>query len=180
MDIKPKTVKWEVSNFSPGRTFDTVRCIKDKLRSILSENINRRSIISSRTGIAYKYTRTEGSKLFNTYILQIQKGSNSPCAKGQSSSICLFGKNVRDKKSTHNSRGKGKWEFCLAIQIIVTAEYLPGTLNTRADKVSREMKNLSSKWILNKPIIQKNALRPVDEDLLASRLCYQIPKYIRW
>ena len=25
MDIKPKTVKWEVSNFSPGGTFDTVR-----------------------------------------------------------------------------------------------------------------------------------------------------------
>ena len=31
MDIKPRTVKWEVSNFSPGRTFDTVRCIKGRL-----------------------------------------------------------------------------------------------------------------------------------------------------
>ena len=26
-----KFVKWEASNFSPGRTFDTVRCIKDSL-----------------------------------------------------------------------------------------------------------------------------------------------------
>ena len=33
------------------------------------------------------------------------------------------------------------WEFFLANQITLTAEYLPGTLNTRANKASREMKN---------------------------------------
>ena len=71
-------------------------------------------------------------------------------------------------------------EFCLANQITLIAEYLPGTLNTRADKVSSEMKSPSSEWILNKPIVQKliQALGPVDVDLLASRLCHQIPKYI--
>ena len=44
------------------------------------------------------------------------------------------------------------WEFCLANQITLTAEYLSRTLNTRAGKASREIINLSSKWILNKPI----------------------------
>ena len=44
------------------------------------------------------------------------------------------------------------WEFCLASQITLTAEYPPRTLNTRADKTSREIINLLSKWILNKPI----------------------------
>ena len=55
------------------------------------------------------------------------------------------------------------WEFCLANQITLTGEYLPGTLNARADKPSREMKNSSSEWILNKPIFQKlmQALGPV-------------------
>ena len=73
-------------------------------------------------------------------------------------------------------------EFCLANQITLTAEYRPGTLNTRPRKVSREMKNLSSQWILNKPIFQKliQALGPVDVDLFASRLCRQIWKYISW
>ena len=33
------------------------------------------------------------------------------------------------------------WELFLANQITLTAEYLPGTLNTRANKASREMKN---------------------------------------
>ena len=63
-----------------------------------------------------------------------------------------------------------------------TAEYLRGTLNTRADKASRKMKNSSSKRILNKPIFQKliQASGPVDVDLFASRLGHQIPKYISW
>ena len=61
------------------------------------------------------------------------------------------------------------WKFCLANQITLTAEYLPGTLNTSADKASREMKNSSSEWILNKPMLQKliQAFGPLDVDLFA-------------
>ena len=70
VDIKLKTVKWEVSNFSTSRTFDTVRCIKDRLGDFLSEDINRGSMVSSRTGTAYKYTRTEGSNICDTFIFQ--------------------------------------------------------------------------------------------------------------
>ena len=92
VDIKPKSVKWEVSDFSPGITFDTARCIEGRLGGFLSEDINRRSMVSSRTSSAYKYTRKEVSKICDTYILQKQKGSSSPCANGQSSSISLFGK----------------------------------------------------------------------------------------
>ena len=56
--------------------------------------------------------------------------------------------------------------------------HLLETVNTRVEKDSREMKNSSSKWILNKPIFQKliQALGIVDVDLFASRLCHQIPK----
>ena len=67
----------------------------------------------SRTGTAYKYTRTEGSKICYTYILQIQKGSSSPCTNGQSSSISLFCKNGRDKKSTLDLGGKKKMGILL-------------------------------------------------------------------
>ena len=64
-------------------------------------------MVSSRTGTAYRYTRAEGSKICKTYILQVQKGSSSPCTNGQSSSINLFGKNGRNMKPTHYSGGKG-------------------------------------------------------------------------
>ena len=74
------------------------------------------------------------------------------------------------------------WEFCSFDQITLTAEYLPGTLNTRADKASREMNKSSSELILNKPIFKKliQALATVDADMFASRLCHQIPKNISW
>ena len=80
VDIKPMTVKREASNFSFGRTFDIARCIKDRLGGILSKDINRRGMVSSRTSTAYKYTRIDGSKICDTYILQIQKGSSSQFA----------------------------------------------------------------------------------------------------
>ena len=182
MDIKPKTVKWEVSNFSPGQTFDTIRCIKDRLGDFLSKNINRRSMVSNRTGATYKYTRTEGSKIYDTYILQIQKGSNSPCANGQSSGISLFGKNGRGKKPTHDSGGKENMGI-LFNQSHYTYCIIPaGDFKYKTDKASREMKNSSSEWILNKPSFQKliQALPPVDVDQFASRLHHQIPKYISW
>ena len=109
MDIKPKIAKWvisKVSTFSPGRTFDTVRCIKDRLWDFMSEDNDRRSMVSSRKGTAYKYTRVEGSKICNNYFLQVQKGSSSPCTNGQSSSISLFAEKQRGKNPTHDSGGK--------------------------------------------------------------------------
>ena len=74
------------------------------------------------------------------------------------------------------------WEFCLSNQITLTAEHLLGTLNTRADKSSRETKNASIEWILNKLMFQKliQALEPEDVELFLFRLCHQIPKYKRW
>ena len=57
-----------------------------------------------------------------------------------------------------------------------------GTLNTRPDKATREIKNLSIEWILNKLIFKKlmQALGPSDVDLLAYKLYHQIQKYINW
>ena len=39
-------------------------------------------MVSSRADTAYKYTGIEGSKIGDTYIFQIQKGSSSYCANG--------------------------------------------------------------------------------------------------
>ena len=49
-------------------------------------------MFSRRTEVARKYTRTDGCKICNLSFLQIPKGSRSPCANGQSSSISLSSK----------------------------------------------------------------------------------------
>ena len=63
-------------------------------------------MVSSRTGSAYKYTRTESGKICDTFILQISKVYSSPCTNAQLSSIILFDKNGRDKKPSHDSGDK--------------------------------------------------------------------------
>ena len=64
--------------------------------------------------------------------------------KWTSSSISLFGKNGRYKKSTRDSGDKGHMRILFIQSDHSCAEYLQGTLNTRAGKASRETKNLSS------------------------------------
>ena len=100
---------------------------------------------SSRTSYAYKYTRTEGSKICNTYVLQIQKGSSSLCANGQPSSINLFGKNGRDKKPSLDSGGKGNKGNLFSESDHMYCRIPARTLNAREDKAPKEIKNLSSK-----------------------------------
>ena len=107
VDIKPKSVKWEVSNFSPGGTFYTVRCIKDRLGAFCQKT----SIGGLKQNRLFKYIRSESKKICGTNNFHIQKGLSSPSANAQSRNISLFGKNGRDKKPTHDSRGKGNIEI---------------------------------------------------------------------
>ena len=139
-------------------------------------------MVSSRTSSAYKYTGKESSKICDTFILQKQKGSSSPSTYGQSSSISLFGKNGRDKKRTHDSGDKWNMGILFSKSDYSYCRIPVGGLKTRAAKAFREMKNSSSKWILNNPIVQEliQSLGPVDVDLFASKLCHQIPRYRSW
>ena len=52
MDVKPKTVTREVSNFLQSNASKT------GWGGFPSEDINKMSMVSSRTSTAYKYTRT--------------------------------------------------------------------------------------------------------------------------
>ena len=82
VDIKPKSVKWEVSSSSPSRnlSLSNGRSVVPHLVELLTKSdasktgwglfvkdINRRSTVSSRTGSVYKYTRTVSSKICNTF-----------------------------------------------------------------------------------------------------------------
>ena len=106
MDIKPKSVKWEVNLFSPGRMFDTVRCIKDRLGAFCQK-----------TSIGGVWSQAEQALHLNILELRAakfviltfcrQEGFRSPCANEKSSTISSFGKNGRYKKPAHDSGDKG-------------------------------------------------------------------------
>ena len=73
------------------------------------------------------------------------------------------------------------WEWCLAREIIIHAEYLPGMENVAADWESRHH-NDSSNWQLSPAVFDavNQLLGPFSIDLFASRINHQLPIYCSW
>ena len=73
------------------------------------------------------------------------------------------------------------WQYLLKRKITITAEYLRGLMNVKADRESRQTRG-SSEWKLNPTIFMKLCqIRGTPEvDLFASRVSHQLPHYISW
>ena len=82
---------------------------------------------------------------------------------------------------TLNQLTKDLWLWCLARNITLEATHLAGIRNITADQESRVMKDRSD-WMLCPEIFSKinQATGPLDVDLFASRLTYQLPDYVSW
>ena len=73
------------------------------------------------------------------------------------------------------------WEWCANRNIWITADHLPGRLNTVADCMSRKF-NDNKEWMLNKQAFE-NIIKQFgapEIDLFASRLNAQLPRFISW
>ena len=74
------------------------------------------------------------------------------------------------------------WDFLLGQGITITAEYLPGNLNCKADWESRHQKDSSERKLcplIFSKICQILGKRP-EINLFASRLSDQLPSYYSW
>ena len=70
------------------------------------------------------------------------------------------------------------WQWCLERNIMISAQHVPGRLNTIADSESRVF-NDSSEWKIDSQTISP-FLKGCEIDLFASRLSAQLPKYVSW
>ena len=73
------------------------------------------------------------------------------------------------------------WNWCVARNISLMAEHLPGHLNTIADQESRSVQDRCD-WMLNPDIFQRiqELTGPLEVDLFASRLTRQLPQFFSW
>jgi len=73
------------------------------------------------------------------------------------------------------------WTWCASRNITLTAEHLPGHLNTIADQESRTLRDRCD-WMLNPSVFQRirEAMGPLEVDLFASRLTKQLPRFYSW
>lgn len=73
------------------------------------------------------------------------------------------------------------WTWCLQRRTSLTARHIPGIQNIQADQESRTVVDHSD-WKLKPEIFQciQSLWGPLEIDLFASRLSYQIPRYASW
>ena len=76
---------------------------------------------------------------------------------------------------------KALWMWALSKDIVLTAEYIPGSTNCVADAESRTLKDRTD-WKLNPLIFRaiNQSLGPLEVDLFASRLSTQLPRFFSW
>ncbi len=73
------------------------------------------------------------------------------------------------------------WDWLLNRNLTLKTEYLPGHLNSEADRESRRGQE-SSDWMLDRSAFKQimQAYGPLDIDLFASRLNTQLPRFFSW
>ena len=71
--------------------------------------------------------------------------------------------------------------WALSKDIVLSAEYIPGTTNCMADTESRTLKDRTD-WKLHPQVFGaiNQSLRPLEVDLFASRLSTQLPRFFSW
>ena len=76
---------------------------------------------------------------------------------------------------------KHLWDWCLTHNILVTVHYIPGVQNVEADRESRVFLD-SSDWKLHPGVFNRlhHKWGPLNIDLFASRLSYQLDQFVSW
>ena len=130
---------------------------------------------------AHKCTGTLGSV----------SGTEDLC-QGQVSRGCFDLDGQRFSKSLHQSFGGTHshqlnsiavqlWKWCLDRQISLTVEHLPGKNNQAADEESRAVRDRCD-WMIHLELFPRihQEMGPLDVDLFASHLTYQLPRFYSW
>ena len=166
------------------RPSDRNRCVPQGLGGVLRRSKYRRPMVYRRTEVSHKLSRTPGRVLCHQNLLQNKIVGHVKLLMDNLSAVVYINK-MGGGGGTH-SKTLAKlaidlWNWCLDHKIHVSAEHLPGVLNLRADKESRVMTDPSD-WKLNpaflKILFQKWG--PLEVDLFASRVTFQLPHFVSW
>ena len=99
-----------------------------------------------------------------------------------STAVCYINEMGGTKSVKCNHVAQMLWEWCIERGIWVSANHIPGVSNVAADKASRNF-NDRTEWKLDpsvfEAILNDMCISP-NIDLFASRLNFQIQKYVSW
>ena len=90
--------------------------------------------------------------------------------------------NMGGIKSEHlNSLARQLWEWCMARNVFVSAQHIPGHMNLEADKLSRTF-SYNLEWSLNTNVFKQitQLMLVPDIDLFASSLNAKLSRFVTW
>ena len=162
----------------PGHRF---RCLPDRMGCNLPGPEDRRSVVTPGVTDAHQLPGVAGSNTSNTDIYEGQDTNIRPSQDRQHNTVAYINNRGGTVSKPLVSLAKHLWMWCLERNVHITAQHLPGVLNSVADAESRKMMDRSD-WKLNPVIFQRVVDRygPIEIDLFASRLTTQCRRYFSW
>ena len=181
MGKQPKIEQWEItSEFKTSNNY-SIRCINERL-GVYCQDQRTGSHSQSWKKKTYKHTGSESSKVCDiAFHKNLPTNQNNSFGNGQHSITFLHCQMAGTHNKVLSDLAEEIWDYLLANGIMITVEYLPGTLSVKADHQSRSVTD-SSEWKLNQLIFKKicKVFWTPDIDLFASRISHQVPAYIAW
>ena len=181
VDLTHEGLEWQGNNKCWSRPDYQQRRVQARLGCGLRGTEDSGSMDSRGKESSHKCFGTEGRSFCPAHICPESEKCSHTSENGQSDCSSLYPEIGGTRSAQMLPTTQEIWQFCLDREIFLSAEYLPGSLNTEADWQSRNFRD-SSDWRLRVSVFKSldKVLGPFTIDLFASRHNAQLPKYVSW
>ena len=181
VERSPSRVEWQSAIPTTSRPNNRDRCISKGLGGLLRGGQYWGPMVLGGEMTIYQLSRAACRVVCNQNVHKDQSMCTCETHDGQCSSSCIYKQDGGTHSHALANLAIALCEWCHENQLIVSAQHLPGILNVRAERESRVLTD-SSDWKLN-PNLFPAIVRtwgPLEVDLFASRLTYQLPQFVSW
>ena len=143
VDTKFENSQWSLLDSVSQSSADTGRCIQKGMGCSMSRDINKGAMVKGGTVVTHKCVRTESSKISTSDPQQTKIFGNSLFSNRQHHCTTLPCENGATGIQMLLKLSKEIWQYLLKHEITITAEYLPSSLNVKADWQSQNSRDPS-------------------------------------
>ena len=160
---------------------DLLGCFLSRMGSSMREDPHRKTVVSVGTRVAHQLFGAEGGNSGLTVLSQGSDGDIGITAAGQPDCSIVHQPLGGTVSPQLTDLAKNLWLWSLCRDLVLTAQHIPGVDNQIADSESRELKDRLD-WKLSPAVFRTiNAIwGPLEVDLFASRLSYQLSRFFSW
>ena len=177
----PLDMEWQVPTQGQRADTDLLRCHPLGMGSNVQWDMDWRPMIRTGEDMAHQLPGIASSLSCSSYIPEGQVRNLCATAVGQHHHSGLHQQSGGTVSPQLTSLARSLWLWALQRDISLTAQHIPSVSNLVADTESRTMRDRTD-WKLSPAIFDRinHIFGPLEVDLFASRLTYQLPHYFSW